>query len=377
MASYTMELREYIEMFSQDEENLSFNERIKIGRPKLFDFDYPIFDNDYKNVFETNFIKNFYMREIGFETEGLFKFRLETWLNINMPYFNKLFESELIKFDPLINENIKVNHTKKNEGSNSSNRNFNKIDNNNMDNTLQKDINENGQKDNSQNDSRNLTHDKDSTGTDKTVSKDKTDSTITNKGTGETTGESNGHSINKHHLKDATFTRDLESNTPDNRLEITTKDGSGIIEYASKIEEHKIVLNRDKSDETTTKDNTKTNSKTDSTAKDITNVDSTLNKDTSNKDKITENEERDVIGNESYNKTLTDNERGSKNERNTSNITDGVTGNINGIEDYTQLRLGKVGTITHSQMLKEFRETFLRLEKEIFTEMNELFMLVY
>jgi hypothetical protein len=64
---------------------------------------YPIFDTNYKAIFETHFIRNFYTREIGFETEGLFKFKLENWLSINMGYFNKMFESELLTFDPLIN----------------------------------------------------------------------------------------------------------------------------------------------------------------------------------------------------------------------------------------------------------------------------------
>src|SRR5213595_3196529 len=103
MATYTMELKDYIEQVTQDVATHSTRDRIEIGRPKLFDFDYPIFDPAYKNVFETHFIRNFYMREIGFETEGLFKFYLENWLSVNMPYFNKLFESELIAFDPLTN----------------------------------------------------------------------------------------------------------------------------------------------------------------------------------------------------------------------------------------------------------------------------------
>jgi hypothetical protein len=112
MASYTMELREIVEMYSQDTEVMSARDRIEIGRKKLFDFEYPIFDPLYKGVFETNFIRTFYMREIGFETEGLFKFQLETWLLINMPYFNKMFQSELIDFDPLVNSKMSTNSSK-------------------------------------------------------------------------------------------------------------------------------------------------------------------------------------------------------------------------------------------------------------------------
>src|SRR4051794_36040800 len=111
MASYTMELRNYIEMWAQNED-LPTREIIERGRSKLFDFEYPLFDPDYKKVFETHFIRKFYMREIGFETEGLFKFQLETWLIINMPYFNKLFESEMLQYDPLSNTKLDVTHKK-------------------------------------------------------------------------------------------------------------------------------------------------------------------------------------------------------------------------------------------------------------------------
>ena len=102
MSSYTMQLKTYIEQASQTS-TLSTRDKIEQGRTKLFDFEYPIFDETYKKVFETNFIRRFYMTEIGFETEGLFKFHLETWLLINMPYWNKMFESELLQFDPLTN----------------------------------------------------------------------------------------------------------------------------------------------------------------------------------------------------------------------------------------------------------------------------------
>lgn len=377
MASYTMGLNEYIEMYSQENENLSLNEKIEIGRKKLFDFSYPIFDSSYKNVFETNFIKHFYMREIGFETEYLFKFRLETWLNINMPYFNKLFESELIKFDPLINENVKTDYRKQKNGSNTNDRNYSKRDTSNTDKTNFKDSNENGKRDNSQSDERKLDYNKDETGKDKTLTSDKLDSKVTNKATGETTGDSTGKATVKTTGKDDAFGRKLESTTPDSRLQITTNDGKGVIEYASKIDENKTTSSNENNSTTDTTDKTKTNSKTDTSIQDYTQKDITVNKDTSLKDKITENENNEKVFNEIYNKTDLTNERGNISENKQSTITDGVRGSMNGFEDYVQNKLGKTGTVTHSQMLKEFRETFLRLEKEIFYEMNELFMLVY
>lgn len=201
MASYTMELKTYIESFSQYDDELTFNQRLDKGREKLFDFDYPIFDNDYKVIFETNLIRKFYNREIGFETEGLFKFNLETWLNINMPYFNKLFESELLEYDPLINSEMNVTHTQTNREDQEDDR------------TLDQDVK------------------------------------ATNKSTGKGTSSHNtkedmsgGANENmKSDTKDDNFSRKVTSDTPDTRLALQTQEGKGIIQYASNIEEDKVT----------------------------------------------------------------------------------------------------------------------------------------
>jgi hypothetical protein len=213
MASYTMQLREYIEMWSQDE-TLSTKDIIEKGRPKLFDFEYPIFDPDYKKVFETHFIRKFYMREIGFETEGLFKFQLETWLSINMPYFNKLFESELLTFDPLSNTKLDVTKNKTNDVK--------------------------------KNDTRDSTQTSTSDGSSTNTSTQSVDGTLT----------------------EDIFDRQLESNNPDTRLALTANDGEGVIEYASSIKENSENNKKTSSSDTsgTAKDITKVDSE--ATAKD-------------------------------------------------------------------------------------------------------------
>ena len=196
MATYTMELRNYIEMWSQDEE-LPQRDVIEKGRRQLFDFPYPFFDETYRSIFETNFIRTFYMKEIGFETEGLFKFQLETWLNVNMPYFNKLFESELFEYDPLTNSKMNVKHKKVTD-------------------TLE---NEEALKENQQ----------------KQSGTSQSDGTMS--GTGKSTGLES-QSGNTTTLKtDDDFNRELESNNPDSRLALTANDGQGVIQYASAIKE--------------------------------------------------------------------------------------------------------------------------------------------
>jgi hypothetical protein len=288
MSNYTMPLREYIEMWSQNE-SLSTRDKIEKGRTKLFDFDYPIFDVSYKKVFETHFIRNFFTREIGFETEGLFKFHLETWLMVNMPYFNKLFESELIAFDPLTN-------TK-------------------QDTTIKK------------------TNDKTQSNTSKTDGTSNTTNDATNSTTGNTTTSNTENQTANGSQTGSDFNRQLESNTPDSRLTITTNDGAGVIEYASKIQE-----NSDKKTNTTEETNEVTHDGT---------VDKTS--------------------------TATTHATGED----VTSVTSTGNGTINEIEDYLQSKTGKIGSQTYSSMVNEYRESFLRIEKQMFREMQELFMLVY
>ena len=91
-------LKRYIESFTYYHPELSRKERIEVGRKQLFDFDYPFYDETKRAEFETKFINHFYLREIGSETMGSFKFNLDEYLNLNMPYWNKMFLSNLEEF---------------------------------------------------------------------------------------------------------------------------------------------------------------------------------------------------------------------------------------------------------------------------------------
>lgn len=73
---------------------------------KLFNFDYPIFDEEYRSYLENKITRHFYFREIGFETVGRFLYHLETKMNEIMPYYNQLYHSTLLEFNPLINYQV-------------------------------------------------------------------------------------------------------------------------------------------------------------------------------------------------------------------------------------------------------------------------------
>lgn len=104
MSKYTTELRFICETYAGQTESsgyASITETIEKARPKVFDFSFPIFDESYRPVLETKILKHFYTREISEETVGLWKLRLDTKLNEIMPFYNKLYETELITFNPL------------------------------------------------------------------------------------------------------------------------------------------------------------------------------------------------------------------------------------------------------------------------------------
>ena len=115
MSKYTTEVRFICESLAGNSESVGGNgidNVIQRAIPQIFDFDFPIFKSDYKNVLATKILKHYYTREIGYETYGLWKFKLNVRLNEIMPYFNQLYESTLLEFNPLLD----VDYTRKHEG---------------------------------------------------------------------------------------------------------------------------------------------------------------------------------------------------------------------------------------------------------------------
>lgn len=94
MSKYTTELRwickqAYINKYGKETDVIA--DIIQAGVDDIFTFDFPIFDPGYMNVLETKIVRHYYTREIGLETYGLWKLKLETLLNEIMPYYNKLY----------------------------------------------------------------------------------------------------------------------------------------------------------------------------------------------------------------------------------------------------------------------------------------------
>lgn len=109
MSKYTTELRFICEQAAGLSQSKGFNDIeniISLAIPKIFNFNFPIFDENYRDILCSKILKHYYTREICEETLGLWKLRLSARLNEIMPYYNKLYESELIKFNPLDDTNL-------------------------------------------------------------------------------------------------------------------------------------------------------------------------------------------------------------------------------------------------------------------------------
>lgn len=353
IAQYTIELRRYIDSFSQYQyPPLSVKEKINVGHPHLFDFDYPFFDESKRKDFERKWIRRFYMTEIGFETMELFKFHLENWMNENMPYYNQRFESELIEFNPLMNTKVQKNKDYTKDGKRDDN-----IDTTgNKNGTFHIDTKDNG-KFNTDTVNDGTTHNE----TSGTMT---SDGTVDQNGTtkNDETGTKKGN--NKNVQDGKSFDRNVTADTPDKRLQISNDDVNPQLTYASNIKENIGTTHNNEDitiDENTTKNGTgettdktvshdeaKSNTTSDGTTKDVGNANGT----TENSGFTDGRNNEDTIGN-------------SKLDRKENEI-----GNSKEFID------GKIGVETYSEMLEKYRDTFLRIEKEIYEQCRaELFML--
>jgi len=118
MSDFTSELRFICETEAGLSESKGYNSIADIidqARPKIFNFDYPIFDENHREELETKIIRHFYTREIGLETYGLWKLKLETRMNEIMPYYNEMYKTAAIEYNPIHDVDYVKTHAGTNE----------------------------------------------------------------------------------------------------------------------------------------------------------------------------------------------------------------------------------------------------------------------
>ena len=107
MAKYTIEL----------------NTLLKDEKFNVFDFDYDFYSEEAKPNFEQLFKDYYRFHEIGFETVERFQHNLKAKLNLIMPYYSKLYQTELASKDInfLLNKDLKETFIRDIEGNDTSN----------------------------------------------------------------------------------------------------------------------------------------------------------------------------------------------------------------------------------------------------------------
>lgn len=124
MSKYTTEVRFVCESTSGlevsggsgDVDNIIANSWNKIFTSKA-----PFFDEEYRSVLCQKILKHYYLREICCETVGIWTLWMNTRLEEIMPYYNQMYESAKIEFNPMHDVYLTRKHERNINGTNEEN----------------------------------------------------------------------------------------------------------------------------------------------------------------------------------------------------------------------------------------------------------------
>ena len=107
MSKYTTEVRFICEQKAGLTESAGWNsvdEIIRNSYDKIFDVpSIPFFNAEHGALLLQKILLHYYSREIGYETVGLWQMKLNQKMREIMPYYNQLYESETLNYNPLTN----------------------------------------------------------------------------------------------------------------------------------------------------------------------------------------------------------------------------------------------------------------------------------
>ncbi len=307
MSKYTTELRFIVES----------------GFP-LFAFDYPFYNEAKKEEFQSRFIKHFFFHEIGQETAEQFKHYLEIKFNDVLPYYNEMFRTAQIEYDPLKTIEFYEEHTRITEGQTSAT----------------------GTGTQTATDNESVSRETSTEGEMSTTSTDENESTDTK--TGENT-TARTETANDSETGEG-ITNKAVSDTPQGRVSINTVSG----DYVSSLEH----------------DSTSSNKETDHTGTENTTVSTSETGTTTNSGTNTQSGTSSTETNETATRTNTAN----------STTENTQTGSSTGRETYQKKSHGDMGVRPASYLLDEhlkYQRKVRTIELQFFEECNDLFMEIW
>ena len=375
MSNYTMELRHICEHYAGlTPEEIMFaspDEIISDARTHVFDFDYPLYDPDHKAELESKIIYHYYMREISAETPGLWKLFLARTMREIMPYFNELYHSADLEYNPLHDVDLTRTHSGLASGT-SSNQNDRTGQ---TAGTGQIAVQEAGTSANTRNETRAV----DETVNTETESDGRGTSSKTTNTSTETDTETNatGSKTSSAEYEDHSTERNAYSATPESTIQGVEGVGGSSTNNVSAdywlTDYRKITLA--KNGESSATENT-TNHETGHSESTGT---QTETGNTTDHNEVTGSTvtDRDETG------TVTDNgsTTGSRNESSTtagsSNEHSTGSANFQNSDDWTETVTGKQGSASYAAMILEYRETILNIDMMIIEALEPCFMQIY
>lgn len=109
MSKYTMTIKDMVDDYSVMISSTKIDDKLNKAREYIFDFDYPVIDEATKKRIEIAILKHYYLREIAFETIGIFKIKLNDRLNLIMSRYNALYQKQDLSLSPYVNGYLKEN----------------------------------------------------------------------------------------------------------------------------------------------------------------------------------------------------------------------------------------------------------------------------
>lgn len=356
MSKYTTEVRFICESLAGKEHSEGYNSVnaiVENAIDKIFTEPVEFFDNAYRPIILKKLLKHYYTREICAETFGLWQLWINNRLSEIMPYYNNLYKSALLEFDPFNEVDLTRSYNKESDGTSAMERN------------------------------KKERQDKDTTGT-KQHTTDFTDKTIDNESYKEDSTSKqilDGESLETRNTLDnrsgttsvtESGTRSGTTNTDKDTTDAFSDTPQGSL---SNISNMTYLTNARIVNENTDSTDHESTQATKTTTENINETGTgTIKNETDNTTDTTENTsgtgslDRSKTSKEIFNSTATENIDNEKTEKTTQDNTS------KNLEEYLEHIVGKKSTKSYSELLNEYRNTFLNIDLMFIREFSDLFM---
>lgn len=366
MSKYTTEVRYIVESKTSQFPNLSISDRIDKASPEIFNFTYPIFSEDYRLELQRKILMHYYTREIGFETVALWQLFLNERMNLIMPYYNELYKTLQEKYDIFETVNVKETHDRE---QNTLNDRINNVQSTNI---LDGNVTNQNALNSNTNNNRDITTKSSNTSNSNSVQEIDNDTNVTSNETrtGNNTSEETqiGNNTSKLDGSQTVNENTLNSDLPQMLINNPNVYGTGKIDKNGNTVTNNTTT--DKINQTTDRTDTtnQTNNKTDTTNS------SSLTKQLDNVENSDTSTTKD-----SFNETKTDTQELSQLTKNITSDTQITNENqkSNTDENLTILRRGKDSGLSYTQLLTEYRESLINVDRQLINELSDLFMNIY